>query len=146
MNEEQSTIVDIACLVTEWKAKGKNTLSPMTVDSHFLEHHKTQYLDLHSELQKIEYSQHSEAALQNFKTLLLLEIVLLLGCNVEWAAAPSLTGTQNSGDPPVLSQSVGDADADESADDGGNSGEVAPAAAATATATPQRARATPPRV
>ncbi len=68
MNKEQSTILDIAGYFTEWKAKGKNTLSPMTVNVQFLEHQKTQYLDLHRELQKIEYSQQSEAAWQNFNT------------------------------------------------------------------------------
>ncbi len=83
VNEEQSTILDIACIVTEWKAKGKDRLSPITVDVQFLEHQKTQYVDLHSKLQKIEYSPQSEAALQHFKTLLLLEIGMLLSCDVE---------------------------------------------------------------
>jgi hypothetical protein len=41
-------------------------------------------LDLHRELQKIDYSQQTQAALQNFETLLLLEIQLLLGCDIEW--------------------------------------------------------------
>ncbi len=36
-------------------------------------------------MSKIEYAPQSEAALQNFKTLVLLEISLLMGCEVEWA-------------------------------------------------------------
>ncbi len=69
----------------EWRAGGKNTIIPLTLDVQFLEHHKTQYLDLHRQFQKIDYLPQTQAALQNFKTLLLLEIQLLLGCDVEWS-------------------------------------------------------------
>jgi hypothetical protein len=59
----------------KWRAGGKNTSKPLTLDVQFLEHHTTQYLDLHRESPKIDYSPQTQAAaLQNFKTLLLLEI------------------------------------------------------------------------
>ncbi len=54
-------------LITEWKPKGKNTVSINRVELQFLEH-------LHRELANIYCSQQSEAALKNTKTLLLLEI------------------------------------------------------------------------
>jgi hypothetical protein len=53
----------------------------MKIDMQFLEHHRKQYLDLHAKLNRIDYSPQSEAALTNFKALLLPEISLLLGCD-----------------------------------------------------------------
>ncbi len=49
-NEEQPTKLDVAGFITEWRAGGKNTFEPFTLDVRFLEHYKTQYLDLHREL------------------------------------------------------------------------------------------------
>ena len=48
VNEEQPTNLDVAGFITEWKSgKVKNKLNPLTVElPPFLEHHKTQYLDL----------------------------------------------------------------------------------------------------
>ena len=94
-NEEQPTNLDVAGFITEWKSgNGKNTLNPLTVELQFLEHHKTQYLDLHRDLMKIDYSQQSEAALQNFKTLVVLEISLFLGGDIEWATSPGADDEQ----------------------------------------------------
>ncbi len=72
--------------MTEWKAKGKNVLRAMKVDMQFLQHHCMQYLDLHADLHVIDHSQQLEAALANFKVLLLQEIILLLGSDLEWTA------------------------------------------------------------
>jgi hypothetical protein len=47
----------------------------------FLKHHRKQYLDLHAALIRIDYSPQSEAALTNFKALLLLKISSLHGCD-----------------------------------------------------------------
>ena len=95
VNEEQPTKLDVAGFITEWKSgKGKNTLSPLTVELQFLEHHKAQYLDLHRDLMKIDYSPQSEAALQNFKTLVVLEISLFLGGDIEWATPPGANDEQ----------------------------------------------------
>ncbi len=74
--------------------------------------------------------------MQNFKTLLLLEIQLLLGCKVEWSV--SLPQASADIDHPVLSTAGNDADADESAEEGGSSG-------ITASATPPLAAGTPSR-
>ncbi len=102
----------------EWRTGGKNTFKPLTLNVQFLEHHKTQYLDLHRELQKIDFSQQTQPALQNFKVLLLLEIQLLLGCDVEWSVTPP----PDSADPPVLSTAGDDTDADDFAEEVGSSG------------------------
>jgi hypothetical protein len=45
----------------------------------FQEHHKDQFLELHQELIKTNYGPQTNAALQNFKTLLELDIRLLMG-------------------------------------------------------------------
>ena len=65
-----------------------------------MEHHKTLYLDLHREFTKSEYAPQSEASLQNFKTLLMLEITILLGTDIEWATGSSVGAAV--ADPPVL--------------------------------------------
>jgi hypothetical protein len=62
------------------------------------------------------------SGIAKFKTLLFLEIQLLLGCYVEW----SVPQQQNSADPPVLSAAGDDADADESDEEGGSSGVASP--------------------
>jgi hypothetical protein len=131
LSEEQSTKQDVSCFITKLRASGKNTLKPLTLEVQFLEHHKTQYFDLHRKLQKIDYSQQTQAALQNFKTLLHLEIQLLLGCYVEWSVP--LPQASADIDHPVLSTAGNYAYADESGGDAGqNSGAASPAAAAQA--------------
>ena len=104
----------------EWKSSGKNSLKPLTLEVQCLKHHKTQYLDLHRELHKMDYSPQSQAAaLKNLKTRLLLEIQLLLGCDVEWSV-PTPPDSAFA-EPPVLSTAGDDADADESTEEGGSS-------------------------
>jgi hypothetical protein len=121
----------------------------LTLEVQFLEHHKTQYIDLHRELQKMEHSPQSQAALQNLKTLLLLEIQLLLGCDVEWSV-PTPPDSAFA-DTPVLSTASEGADADDSSEDGRPSGGAAsprsmrPRCGREATATPPRAAGTPSR-
>jgi hypothetical protein len=146
VNEEQTTKLDVAGLITEWKSNGKHTLKPLPIDVQFLEHHKTQYLELHRELQNLEYSRQSQAALQNLKTLLLLEIQLLLGCDVEWSVP-----TPPDRDPPVLPPAGDDADADNTSEEGGSiRGAASPrrmrTRGAETTATPPRAVGTPSRI
>ncbi len=96
----------------------KTQSNPLSIDVQFLEHHKTQYLDLHRELQKLEYSLQTQAALQNLKTLLLLDIQILLGCDVEWSVTPPPDGAV--ADPLVLSTADDGAD-DDSSEEGGSS-------------------------
>jgi hypothetical protein len=49
-------------------------LVPIKLEMQCLDHHKKQFLDLHAELHRIEFSPQSEAALENFKAQLLLEV------------------------------------------------------------------------
>ena len=94
VKEDLPTNLAVAGFITEWKSsKGKNALIPITLELQFLEHHNTQFLDLHRDLMRIDYTSQSESALTNLKTLLLLEISLLLGCDVEWAPPSANTGT-----------------------------------------------------
>ncbi len=80
-DSEEDTFTTVSKFITDWKARGKNTLKAMKLDMQFLDHHSTQYLDLHADLMKIDHSQQSEAALTIFKVLIyiLLEIAFLLG-------------------------------------------------------------------
>ena len=58
-------------------------------------------MDLNREFTKSEYAPQSEASLQTFETLLLLEIAILLGgCDLEWATGSSVGAAV--ADPPVL--------------------------------------------
>ncbi len=114
VNEEQPTKLEVAGFITEWKSSGENSLKPLTLEVQSLEHHKTQYLDLHHELQKMDHhdSPQSQAALQNLNTLLLLEIQLLLGCDVEWSVPTPPDSAV--ADTSVLSTAGEGADADDS--------------------------------
>ena len=97
---EASTSVSVQGFLVDAK-KGKKTFAPQQLELQFLQHHKTLYLDLHREFTKSEYAPQSEASLQNFKTLLMLEIAILLGCDLEWATGSSV-GTAAVAGPPVL--------------------------------------------
>ncbi len=97
----------------------------------------------------MDYSPQSQAALQNLKTLLLLEIQLLFGCDVEWSVPTPPDSAV--AEPPVISTAGEGADADDSSEDGGPSGGAAsprsmrPRCGREATATPPRAAGTPSR-
>ncbi len=102
----------------------------------------------------MEYSQQTQAALQNLKTLLLLDIQLLLGCNVEWSVTVTPPPDGAVADPPVLSSvsTAGDGADDDSPEEGGSSGGAASPRKARircgggeATATSPRAPGTPLR-
>jgi hypothetical protein len=77
---EASTTISVPGFVVDAKLK-KKTFAPQKVHLLFLENHKTLYF--HREFTKSEYAPQSEASLQNFKTLLMLEITILLGTNIE---------------------------------------------------------------
>ncbi len=59
----------------------------MMVEMQFIDKHKMLYLELHRYLAKQEYAPQSEASLINLQTLLLLEIGLLMGCDLDWGTA-----------------------------------------------------------
>ena len=110
---EASTTVSVPGFLVDAKSKSKK--APLQVDLQFVEHHKTLYLDLNREFTKSEYAPQSEASLQNFKTLLLLEIAILLGCDLEWATGSSVGAAV--ADPPVLAAGAAAADDDASNSD-----------------------------
>jgi hypothetical protein len=70
------------------------------------------YLDLHHKFTKSEYAPQSEASLQNFKTLLMLELIILLGTDIE--SATGSTGGAAVADPSVLAPGAADDDGDAS--------------------------------
>ena len=76
--------------IVDKSARGAKRLVPSKIILQFLEHHKKNYLELHHDLAKISYSPQTDAALTNFKTLLELEISLLMGCDTEWAERSDL--------------------------------------------------------
>ena len=108
---EASTTISVPGFVVDAKLKRK-TFAPQKVELQFLENHKTLYLDLHREFTKSEYAPQSEASLQNFKTLLMLEITILLGTDIEWATGS--TGGAAVADPPVLAPGAAADDGDAS--------------------------------
>ena len=121
--EDDPTDMSIPGFLPDWKSKKPKAVS-LKVELQFLEHHKKLYVDLHRELIKTDYSPQSEAALQNFKTLMLLDISLLMGCDIEWAApAPSISGG-GANEAAILTSSAPDDDRDASGDDncGGSAG------------------------
>ena len=83
--EDQTTDIMVPGFIVDKSARGNKKLGPSKINLQFLEHHKHNYLDLHHDLAKISYSPQTDAALTNFKTLLELEISLLMGCDTEWA-------------------------------------------------------------
>jgi hypothetical protein len=79
----QTTDIMVPGFIVDKSARGNKKLGPSKINLQFLEHHKHNYLDLHHDLAKISYSPQTDAALTNFKTLLELEISLLMGCDTE---------------------------------------------------------------
>ena len=59
-------------------------------------------MELHHDFSKNEYGPQSEAQLQNFKTLLLLEIALLMGADLEWATGGAAAASAGPAGGPVL--------------------------------------------
>ena len=92
--DEGDTCINVSGFLAEW-SKSKKVLKSLKLDMQFLDHHRTQFLELHADLSKIEYSPQSEAALTNFKVLLLLEIALLSGNDYDWSS-PAVTGEGSS--------------------------------------------------
>ena len=111
---EGSTSVSIPGFIVDAKAKGKKAFAAQKVELQFLEPHKTLYMELHRDFSKNDYAPQSEASLQNYQTLLMLEIKLLMGCDMEWG--PASTGSVANADPPVLPAAASNADADGSSD------------------------------
>jgi hypothetical protein len=92
----------------------KKVFAPVKVEMQFLENHKNLYLPgtvrLHRDFSKIEYAPQSEASLTNFQTLLIMEIGLLMGCDVDWGTANPASAA-NAG-PAILPPAAGNDDGD----------------------------------
>jgi len=137
--EEQTTDIMIPGFIVDKTAKGAKRLSPSKINLQFLEHHKKNYMDLHRDLAKISYSPQSDAALTNFKTLLELEISLLMGSDTQWAqpsetadpAAASAAGA-------VLGAAKATDDDDNSSNDDAAAADAPPAASAASAASARR--------
>jgi hypothetical protein len=133
--EEQTTDIMIPGFIVDKSARGVKRLGPSKINLQFLEHHKKNYMDLHRDLAKISYSPQSDAALTNFKTLLELEISLLMGSDTEWAqpsetadpAAASAAGA-------VLGAAKATDDDDVSSNDDAAAADAPPAASAASAA------------
>jgi hypothetical protein len=67
----------------------------MKIDMQFLDHHSKQYLNLHADLIRINYSPLWEAASTNLKAILFIEISLLHGCD-DWS--PPVAGSVSEGE------------------------------------------------
>ncbi len=94
-------------------------MGPLKINLQFLEHHKDQFLELHRELIKIKYAQQTNVALQNLKTLLELEISLLMDCDIEWGGEPEVEAPAAEA---VLGASAENDDNDVFCDEGGQGG------------------------
>jgi hypothetical protein len=118
---EDSTSVSVPGFLVDPKpSKTKKTFAPIKVEMQFLENHKNLYLELHGDLSKIAYAPQSEAALTNFQTLLIMEIGLLMGCDVDWGTAnPASAATAANAGAAILPPAAGDNDGDASDSSGG---------------------------
>ena len=126
-NEEQCTDIMIPGFIIENKARGAKKLGPAKINLQFLEHHKDQFLELHRDLAKISHSPQTDAALTNTKTLIQLELSLLMGCDIDWAGASDLEDPPVAAEVvPVLPAAAANDDDDNSSND--NTGEGAAAA------------------
>jgi hypothetical protein len=138
-DEEQTTDIMIPGFIVEKALRGAKRLGPSKINLQFLEHHKVQFLGIHRDLAKISYSPQTDAALTNFKTLLELEISMLMGCDTEWAGASDFA------EPAAASAAaavLGPAAAGD--DDDGSSNEGAAAAGAADVSDPPAVSAGPP--
>ena len=84
---EAPTTVSIPGFLVDARVKSKKTFAPMKVEMQFIENHKSLYLERHRDFSKVDYAPQSEASLQNIQTLIILEIGLLMGCDIDWGTA-----------------------------------------------------------
>ena len=108
--EDESTDVMVPGFIVDPKIKGSKRIGSIKVNLQFLQNHKDLYMELHRDFTKIEYAPQSEAQLQNFKTLLLLEISLLMGSDLEWAtggAGGAGAASEGAGGAAVASEVLG---------------------------------------
>ena len=112
MNEEEPTSISIPGFILQWKGEkriAEQELGDMLVDSQFIKHHKDRYLELCVNFEQLETAPRTKVELEDFKALLLMDIFILSGCDIEWqpysdpssSAAPTseaVLASANSGD------------------------------------------------
>ena len=64
-----------------------------TIETQFLNEKKETYLQLSADFAIMRYSPKSKPALQQFISLLVLDIALLLGCDITWKKNPDPWGS-----------------------------------------------------
>ena len=85
--EEQPTAVKVKGLITEWKRRtpmGNQKPSDFTLELQFLAPDKKQYLELSADFASISFMPKTRAALENMKSLILLDLKILLGADISW--------------------------------------------------------------
>ena len=112
------TGVSIPGFLVDAKAKAKKAFAHMQVEMQFLDTHENLYLELHRDFSKVAYAPQSEASLQNFQTLLIMEIGLMMGCDMDWGTAnpDSAAIADTAVLPPAAGKDDGDNSEDSSAD------------------------------
>ena len=89
--QDHCTDVVVEGFVDPWKRASKSSnqeLKSKTIETQFLNEKKETYLQLSADFAIIRYSPKSKPTLQQFIFLLLLDIALLLGCDITWDKKP----------------------------------------------------------
>jgi hypothetical protein len=106
----------------ETQNRNRNTSkepNPLKVEMRFLleEHHKRQSLELHRKIDQDQFCAANGSQIVNLKTLMLLDVSFLMGCDIEWEAdlSPSMD--------PMAALFAGGPHADADDPDTGNNGQ-----------------------
>ncbi len=125
-DEEHTTDIMIPGFIFDKSARGSKRLGALKTNLQFLEHHKVQFLALHHELAKIGYSPQTDATLTNFKTIIELELGLLMGGNIDWAGASDVADPAAAAEAgPVLPAAAANDDDDSSSNENNGDGAAA---------------------
>jgi hypothetical protein len=138
-DEEHTTDIMIPGFIIDKSTRGSKRLGALKINLQFLEHHKVQFLALHRELAKIGFSPQTDAALTNFKTIIELELGLLMGGDIDWAGASDFTDPAAAEAGHVLPAAAANDDDDNSSSE--NNGDGAAAAGPADNAGPPAASA-----
>ena len=89
INEAEPTNIYVPGFILQWKGEKTKTiaeqkLGDMPVDLQFIKHHKDLYLKLCANFAKLKKAPRTKAELEGFKALLLMDVSILSGCNIEW--------------------------------------------------------------
>ncbi len=119
---DASTDTMVLGFILDARAKGRPKFGFLKVELKFLDNHKMLCLEPHRDFSENGYSPQSEPALQNFQTLMPLEIGLLMGCDVEWASGQTQADVQGTAAPAVPPAGGADGYGDITSDGDGDAG------------------------